>query len=110
MIEPTMVQGSVIVKAKRIGQSSDDYYLEFELTNAQKHQLIAELIVTHCTNNTLTYIHKYETNLEDKMKLMEFLKGIIEIHGSVMSDEVKNDYLKRILDLTKEVEQQERKK
>lgn len=98
MIKSTMVKGDILVRATKIKTDNpDEFILEFKLTENQSSCLIAELLVEHVKNNTLTVIHE---NHSDKDKILIFLKGLIDSNPN-MSDEIRNEYFKTILDLTK---------
>jgi hypothetical protein len=98
MISPTMVSGSILVKAKKIGESSDFFYLEFELTESQKMQFVTELILAHSKNGTL----KLGDDEPNDLNKMKFLKQMISDNPK-MDENIKSEYLKQILSLSKSV-------
>lgn len=100
-MEATMIKGPIIVKAKNL-QTDQTLYLEleFQLTENQKSELVAELLVAHIKNNTLKVIH--EGQISEAERKVKALKEIMEEYP-IMSLEMKKRYLGIIADLAEEI-------
>ncbi len=96
-----MVKGTILVKATKVQVGdSDDYYFEFQLNEYQTQQLIAELLVEHTSNGSLTIVHKKEGEISEKERNCLFLKSVLELYGDAMTSEMKNKYLDTILGIS----------
>jgi len=97
----TMVRGTILVRATKTQiENSNDYYFEFQLNEMQTQQLATQLLVDHIANGTLTMIQKQEGDITEKERTASFLKSVLELYSSTMSEEVKLKYLETILDLS----------
>jgi len=85
------VKGTVLVKATKVKDSKDEYYLEYVLSDEQTLTLCANLMVAHVENGTL--IH--ETEPSESFKKMKFLKEMID-KSPKMDDETRNQFYREI--------------
>lgn len=91
------VEGPVLVKATKVSKSKDEYYLEFNLTNAQTVTLCTNLLTSHVENGTLVI----ESEPSESFKKMKFLKEMMD-KTPKMNDETRQLFYKEIAELSRD--------
>lgn len=102
-----MIKGPVLVKARKIALSpvvgrDDEFYLEFELNGSQKNGILAELMIEHVHNGTLTVIHQHGDSVSETVaeRKMNFLKSMLD-ENPEMDNQIRNEFLTQIAELSK---------
>ena len=102
MLSATMVQGQFLVKAKKLPSLDDEFAFEFMLTEEQKSQLIAELLLEQHKKGMLTIVQQSPSDkLSENERKMMFLKNIIDTYKPIPED-IRQQFLLQILQLSQE--------
>jgi hypothetical protein len=96
-MKPVMMDGSMLIKGRKIAEDGDSYYLEFYLNEAQTQGLLASLIL----EGGKDALRKLPDTESESLKRAKFIDCILKENHDMLPD-LRNQFLQRMLELFNE--------